>query len=435
MAKIELSLTSTYLRQWGLTEAIREVLQNAMDADVDGKRMTVEHDKGKLIVCNAGVRLEHNVFLLGSTGKANRSDQAGQFGEGLKLAMLVCAREGINMVLRNGGEVWEPKIEKSEKFAGEDVLVIHIRGGNKNLDRFQVEIEFPEETWNAEKWRYLFVDKRPTKDVVHTTRGRVLLGEQDRGKLFVRGIFVCHFHDMRYGYDFDHANLDRDRRVLASYEVREKCSEMLRECLSQTRGGIGKKDLWDMMSSGAKELAISEFDTPDPKLVDQMAAEFEDRYGDAIPVMNNGEAAELEHYGKRGVVLPTALGYLLRHKFGDVGAIRKSLALQIKERVQWVDLDKTETANLSRAIDTLRSVEPVTLSEVDVAVFLDGRLRGMFKDNRVLLARHILQDEVQTLSTLIHEVAHRKGGDGEKSHVAEIERLWREVYRSLTNKS
>jgi hypothetical protein len=35
------------------------------------------------------------------------------------------------------------------------------------------------------------------------------------------------------------------------------------------------------------------------------------------------------------------------------------------------------------------------------------------------------------LSTLVHEVAHHAGSDGEKNHVSEIERIWSGIVQGL----
>jgi hypothetical protein len=68
---------------------------------------------------------------------------------------------------------------------------------------------------------------------------------------------------------------------------------------------------------------------------------------------------------------------------------------------------------------------------VDVADFRDEAIRGMHKDGRELLAKKILADRNLTLRVLVHEVAHRNGGDGEKGHVSNIERIWSGIVAGL----
>lgn len=436
MARHELTISETYASPWGLSEAIREIIQNAQDSQVDGHPMSVEHKKDRLIVCNRGITLDHSVFLLGNTSKAFRRDQAGQFGEGLKLAMLVFARKGIPMVMRNGDEVWEPKIEASEKYNGQSILVVHTRKGGKDENRFQVEIGFPSETWEGEKWRYLSVSPRSRKEVINTTSGKVLMGEEDRGRVFVKGIYVCTVPGLEFGYDLYECPLDRDRHLVPGYELRERVKPMMSEAISQ--GSLRVEKLWDMMSRGAPEVNVGDFDLVDPKTAELIAGEFSRRFGDmAFPVLNMADATDLEHLGKTGIVLSKAIVNALRPAFGTIDDVRAKLKDSVKERVQWVDLTDAEKSNINQALLEINAVPDVAvkLSDVEVAIFLDGRLRGMYKAGKAILSRSVLADLPSTLGVLIHEVSHRKGVDGDKAHVAEIERVWRHVYENKIRKA
>lgn len=433
MSKVLMTLSVKYLPDWKLPEAIREIIQNARDAHLDGHTMSFEHKKDKLVVTSQGVTLQHSVFLLGETGKEGRTDTAGKFGEGLKLAMLVCARSGIPMTIRNGPEVWEPKIEFDDKFK-RDVLVIHIRSGNRDINRFQVEIGFPGEVWEEHKWKYLFVEPPPRKEVVNTARGKLLLGERYKGQVFVKGIHVCYVPDLAYGYDFNHADLDRDRRVLSSWQIRDQCRPILTEALAH-KEGIDRKTMYEMVRTGQAEAKFQEWDTPEPSLVDSMSAEFEELHGaDAFPVANLEQAADLEHLGKRGVMVGDSLLNVLKRKFGDINKVREALGNEVLEHIQLADLTKDERAYLESAVETLAAADPkldLSLKDVEVVTFRDGRLLGMHRDRKALLARSQLASRSRAIGTLIHEVAHRKGPDGDKAHVAEIERLWALVYEGL----
>ena len=85
---MEYPISSNYVSAWTVQDATRELLQNAMDSG----EWRVEAD-GSLV--NKGtLRPEH--FLLGCSEKTS-SDAIGQFGEGLKLALLVLARNGYTV--------------------------------------------------------------------------------------------------------------------------------------------------------------------------------------------------------------------------------------------------------------------------------------------------------------------------------------------------
>jgi len=431
MPKIELTLTSSYLPDWRLQQAIREIVQNARDSDLDGNKMDFVHKGDKLIVSNEGVVLDHSVFLLGKTGKAERSDTAGKFGEGLKLAMLVCAREGIPMTIRNGSEVWHPKIETSERFAGESVLVIHIEKGRVQKDRFQVEIGFPEEVWEENKWKYLFCERPSRKEFVNTPTGKLLMGEKYKGCIFVKGIFVCK-GDLDYGYDFNQAELDRDRRVMSSWDIQRHARPILIHA-SQQKDGIDSGRLYEMMRQESADARVSSWESVSEDMVESIKQTFVSLHGEnAVPVKSTAESSDMEHLGKKGVVVGESLLNVLRLSFGDIDKLRKDLSRQITGHVSWHELTEKEKHNLKNAIDIINAADKnlrVNLSNVDIVTFRDSMLLGMHKEGKALLSRAVLDDHVDTMSTLVHEVAHRKGADGEKEHVQEIERIWSAIFR------
>jgi hypothetical protein len=333
--------------------------------------------------------------------------------------------------MRNGDEVWEPKIETSEKYAGQSILVVHTRKGGKDDNRFQVEIAMPPEVWEDQKWRYLCVSPRPRNEVINTTRGKVLMGEKDKGRIFVKGIYVCSIDDAGFGYDLYDAQLDRERNVVGSYNLREIVKDMMQEATSQ--GLVSVQTLWDMMSRGCPEVNVGDYDVANAKLAKTISDEFVRRFGaGSFPVTSMADAADLQHLGKSGVMVSSHIVNAMKPVFGSIDDVRKKLKDAIKETVQWVDLTDTEKRNIDQAILEMNAVPDVSvkLSDVEVAIFLDGRLRGMYKGGKAILSRQVLSDLPSTLGVLIHEVAHSKGVDGDKAHVAEIERVWRHVYEN-----
>ncbi len=90
MAKIQLSIKTDYLPNWGLWEGIRELIQNGRDAEIEmDAPMSVDYkfDRQTLVIKNSGAALTQEALLLGHTTKVGRSDTIGKFGEGLKLGV------------------------------------------------------------------------------------------------------------------------------------------------------------------------------------------------------------------------------------------------------------------------------------------------------------------------------------------------------------
>lgn len=436
--KIELTIKTTYLPEWGTWEGIRELIQNGRDAEFEhSAKLTVRHrrEAETLVIENEGTTLPYEALLLGHTTKAERSDMIGKFGEGLKLGVLALVRAGASVKIRSGSEVWTPSIQRSEKFNA-DVLVFDIQKGRKPESRVSIEIGgVTQETWQDLQQRFLFLkDTIDTSEKVQTYSGSLLLGDKFKGRIFVKGIFVSNDPRLSYGYDFVDAALDRDRKMLSKYDLNYRTQSVWRAAMS-TRPDL-VADFGRLLENEAADIeGVDEFSAgymPEAAKK-ELARIFLDRHGpNALPVGSLAESAEIEHLGKIGVVVPKGLRLVLEKELGSVQTNKEKLREEVTKAYGWHELAIIEKAHLSRAIKLVNDVEPVTLESVDVTDFRDENLRGMFKDGRILLAKKILSDRALTLRVLVHEVAHRAGGDGEKAHVSNIERIWSAIVAGMS---
>ena len=129
--RFELTIAPEYVASWGFKEAIREFIQNGIDAETENPQHTFEMDwdseTEELTLKNKNTSIEIKSMLLGRTTKANNKNLIGQFGEGYKIATLVMNRLGKKVTIHNGetGQLWQSSIEHSERFDS-DVLVFTI---------------------------------------------------------------------------------------------------------------------------------------------------------------------------------------------------------------------------------------------------------------------------------------------------------------------
>lgn len=434
--KLELTIKVSYLPEWGTYEGVRELLQNGRDAMTEhDATFDVRHrrDTDTLVITNEGCTLPHEALLMGHTSKIGRADLIGKFGEGLKLGTLALVRAGHKVKIRSGSEVWIARIARSEKFDA-DVLVFDIMTGRKSENRVQVEIDKIEaDTWNEMRENFLFLHDR-TDEIVESHNGRLLLDERYKGKVYVKGIFVQR-GDFRVGYDLTDAEVDRDRKMVKSFDLNYRCNSIWRESLKRRPDLIN--GYLSMIEDQAPDANLDSYDaTQLPQEVKDLAVKsFLDRYGsDAVPVNNVAESLDVEHLGRVGIVVNKHLGAVLMTTFGTPEEQKKRLRNETIKFYNWSDLDSYERDALQGAIALLNDSNVTTckLDEVDIVDFRDEKINGLFKDGRTQIAKKRLSDRSETLRILVHEIAHRMGGnDGEKSHVSNIERIWAGIVTNL----
>jgi hypothetical protein len=88
-----------------------------------------------------------------------------------------------------------------------------------------------------------------------------------------------------------------------------------------------------------------------------------------------------------------------------------------------------ESNNLAWAVSVLADVG-VTVNPAVVKFVRDGEILGLYKGGEIFIAKSMLADKVDALSTLVHEYAHNFGGDGTIAHSSAIESLWTNIAKA-----
>lgn len=441
MAKrMELSLQIDYVHSWDGLDGIREIISNALDAQTQfDAKMEVDWyqnpnakdpDKriGTLRIENTGTTLPREALLLGYTTKRESSDTIGRHAEGLKTGALALLRAGHSVTIRTGSEVWEPTLEESSNYKAK-VLVFYINEDRKFENRVRIEIGgVSKEVWEELSKRFLFLDENVMS--IKTQYGSLLLGPKYAGKIYVKGIWVQNTQNT-VGYDVI-CDLDRDRKMVDSFDLRQKIGYIWDNAISM------RPDLldiyWGMFDSQAEDIeGISQYNAPYMRqdLLTGIAAKFAERYGkDAVPVSNIEESKDIEHLGKRGVVVTKQLQAVLTQTMGSFANVKESLRKETKRMYSWSELSATEQTNVAHATDLLHQIEEsVTLADIDIVDFASPDLQGLYKDGRIQVRHDFLSEPAKLLQILIHETAHKLGGnDGDKSHVQNIEQLWMKAW-------
>jgi len=245
MSRYELTINPTYIPDWAIWEALRELAQNSFDREYVGKNpsdwaLGVEPDnpfvsginyisnEQRMIFSNANTTIPTSSLLLGTTTKADDKNAIGNYGEGYKLAMLVLTRMGCRVTIYNGKEEWTPKIIKSRRYQS-DLLVVDTCKAKKAHTDLSFVIDGINPTMYAEFALKCLSLNYPT-NIIETDIGNILLDENQKGKIYCGGLYVQEVGDdeCSYGYDIKpaHLELDRDRQKVSSWNLYWKTSEM-----------------------------------------------------------------------------------------------------------------------------------------------------------------------------------------------------------------
>ena len=285
MGKYELTISKNYVPEWGVTEAVRELFQNALDQEVispDNKMFFSYDEYDKILsIGNKNSILEPSSLLLGQTSKLNDELTIGQFGEGYKIAMLILLRNGLKVTFFNYGkrEVWKPRFVKSRRykqdlltvFTGKEVwgkvpdnsLLIKIEGVDANMYEAIVQSNL-----------HLHGVKKSRKSSEY---GRLLEDSDLKGKIFVNGLYVTSDSTLEYGYDFlpKVLKLKRDRSMVGTFDLKTTINKLWR-----TLEGDYKGEMARMIVNGASDLDYMEYDFHKSSVSKEVYNTFKEQHGD-----------------------------------------------------------------------------------------------------------------------------------------------------------
>jgi len=199
---ITTTISPNYAGKWGKMYAIREVLQNALDLRTEqGVEFRVDWRDGIGVVEDHGPGLELRHLALGVSEKGEKA--IGQFGEGLKLAALVFAREGAEFQIESGNMVITPYIVHSEDL-GTDVLALRVVANGQVRRGTRVLFSCTREELTEAKEQFLSLGNHTEK----VSDGMIL----PSGRIYFNGALVWKGTSL-YSYDIKSKSVNRDRDV------------------------------------------------------------------------------------------------------------------------------------------------------------------------------------------------------------------------------
>ena len=302
-SKFELSISTSYVPDWGIVEAFRELFQNALDNQTinPDNKMGWEYDGDKVIISNKTSKLSVESLLLGNGTKHDDERTIGKHGEGYKIAFMVLLRNNKKIKVYNYGakEIWEVRLVNSKRYNGQQIPTVFVekeaiwkKAPSSDLIIEVSGIDASEYLEIKEKNLHLRTDTLTKFEV--EGKGAILLNEEEKGNIYVNGLFVCNNKGLEYGYDFNPIvlSLDRDRRMVDTFNLQWQTSILWNEAarkdeeLKKVAVKLVNKESGDTYYVKST-IGYCESNTA---LLDAVAKDFYEEHGDdAVPVVDNFE--------------------------------------------------------------------------------------------------------------------------------------------------
>ena len=315
MRKFELSISADYVPEWGITEAVREFFQNAIDEQRrdSGNSMFFDYDpKGQVIrIGNRHSDLDIKTLLFGESTKRGKEEMIGSHGEGYKIATVVLLRNGKQVSFQNycRREIWKPSLVKSKRYGGVMVptFFVETEAVWKKVPENSLIIEIggitPEE---YEKIRESNLYLQENVKRRETSDGAILDEDKFKGKIFVGGLYICEEPRMEVGVDLkpNRVHLERDRTLVRTFDVQILVSNMIEELKDVE---LTKKSLGTFAGEYISSNKV------DDGIKNEIAADFVREHGEkAVPVSNQKDAEYFRKMNYKPVIVSDAESKIIK---------------------------------------------------------------------------------------------------------------------------
>lgn len=384
----------------------REVFSNALDSDRATAKMEMCGDD--LVISDKGTGMAIKHLILGVSQKEEGA--IGQFGEGLKLALVLATRHNVEVIIESGELVIR---NSTDEIDGVSVLKLDIT--STPVPIVGTRVTFVDWMWKDYTTRFL-TSEQDARVLYHTEAGSVL----KEHALYCKDVFVKELPNFKYGYDVHtDMKMNRDRAAVEDSNMHFAIGKIVNKLTE-------KKSIVNFL------MAVTEYPNGERRV------RF-DRYSFYGEVKDTWKSALEAVYGKK-LVAATSEKWITQAKYCGFNPVRE---MECGESVYyaisaWYDLDRD---NVMKKL--LQNAKPLTRSDLNqiqrenllhlqkvwkrvkeapvfekyrdikiVPVDLPEDIGGRWctEDQRVEISPRNLVLWEDTLSTFIHEMAHATTG-------------------------
>ena len=412
------AISPEYVKSWDIPMAIRELLQNLLDTKREfGASGAARYNKkrGMAELRDDGPGLELRHLALGISEKG--ADSVGQFGEGLKLALLLFARENRFIEVRSRDFRLTPLIKESE--FGTETLFFEVEEMGSSVQGTTVRFECSLEELSVGK-SYFPTEFQVSKEhkVSWVLKDKISL---PGGRIFVNGSMVAQIEDALFSYHL----WGEDAKKISNRDRSIVDHALLRGFIMDKITGVGddipvswyQKCLEEISSENGNR-HLFERDISPYRLTENLCKAFFKVFGSkAVVSQGNAHKDQLAaRLGFRPVYIPS-YDWRWALSNGDLLTVQALL----KERplsalTEKADLLEYQEKVLARAIELVEKhyhapVEPlVVVKSLDEAM-AEG-VRGTYnrQEDTIYIVERVLDDLETAVEVILHETVHKRSG-------------------------
>ena len=430
------------LENWGVSDAIREVIANALDEQLlTGTKGIEITKKGRAWLIRdfgRGIEVKH-LTQKENDEKLRNPHVIGKFGIGLKDALATFDRKKVRVLIRS--KYGDITIRKSEKHGFQDILTLHafktlpsdpeLVGTEFILDRVVDQ--------DVARAKDLFLRFSGEKHIEDTEYGQVLLKKGNTARIYINGVKVAEEENFLFSYNITSITrqirraLNRERTNVGRSAYSDRVKSILVSCKSAEVARRLAEDLRNYDAGAMRDelnwIDIQEHAVKILNATGRVLFATAKELTLARNMIDEAEKSRIEI-----VAIPESLKYRVRGKLDYEGKPIRVLDEFLREREESFEfkfikmdaLNQTERSIFAMTNEILdligeksKVVRNVRISETmrrDPLSFFE--LDGLWdpETQTIIVKRSVLKSLKKYAGTLLHEAAHAE------SHTHDVSR-------------
>lgn len=407
----DLNISEKYVPEWGAWEVGREIISNAIDADKLGYKVVIKN-KDKIIVTTRTKPTLAQIKFIGGGTKSASTGTIGCFGEGIKLAAMVCKRLGGDMKINFENYEISYDLQHDEDLGHRSILM-HVKDVAEYFDGMAIEISL-ENIAREVSGKFL-----PSSEP-----GMVEKVDAEKMLIYNKGVFVAE-KPTRSLYDWNlNTGVNRDRNVIDFWDIGNAIASLI-------DNKIDMKLARRLLESDAGTFEVDCISKHSYKMGARSARAFldavKDIHGtDIVIATDDADANRLaKRNGKKVILIDDTFRRIIQTISPEDRPPTSEEIITHEDKLNIDYSAKHEMADLNFLMEVLETPVEIFIFEgqskdLGYADFKDGRRRIYL--NRILFE---VGHKAQKYATFIHEIAHinSKASDATFNFEDEIGRL------------